>query len=231
MKIIDIFSLMLSLLGVHGIVFSLRLLLPRNIVPLVSTSLKEAMAALENAEAINIPNVSDFRTNLAMYAHLYTHQCLPPLTEPNLHNQFSQMRTESHRSPSFFQQVYLLFLCGCRSEARHVLYKYDCNYVSAGQARFARVLAASPLQHTWQIMHLFLHGIYVHNHQNVLHTVDYVSQVGDVQVLKPTRGDLSEFRPAESDIKLLDPSQISTYIRFVGGGTSRWTRPYICGCA
>jgi hypothetical protein len=112
MKIIDIFSLMLSFLGVYGIVFSLRLLLPRNIVPLVSTSLKEAMAPLEIAEAINIPNVSDFRTNLAMYAHFYSHQCLLPLTEPSLHNQFLQMRTESHRSPSFFQQVYLLFLCG-----------------------------------------------------------------------------------------------------------------------
>jgi hypothetical protein len=112
MKIIDIFSVVLSFLGVYGIVFSLRLLLPRNIVPLVSTSLKEAMAPLEDAEAINIPNVSDFRTNLAMYVHVFIHQCLPLLTERSLHNQFLQMRTESHRSPGFVQQVYLLFLCG-----------------------------------------------------------------------------------------------------------------------
>jgi hypothetical protein len=115
MGFIDIFSLILSLLGIYGIVFSLRLLLPRNIVPLVSTSLKEAMATLEDAEATNTPNMRDFRANLAMYAHVYTHQRspLPPLlTEPSLHNQFLQMRTESHRSPRFFQQLGLLFLCG-----------------------------------------------------------------------------------------------------------------------
>jgi len=95
MRFIDIFSLILSFLGVYGIVFSLRLLLPRNVVPLVSTSLNEAMELLERAEGINIPNVSDYRANLAIF-----------------HNQLLQMRTESHRSPGFFQQLCLLFLCG-----------------------------------------------------------------------------------------------------------------------
>jgi len=77
MRFIDIFSLMLSLLGIYGIAFSLRLLLPRNIVPLVSLSLKEAIGPLEDAEAINIPNVSDYRAILAMYAHVCTHQRPP----------------------------------------------------------------------------------------------------------------------------------------------------------
>jgi len=95
MRFIDILSLILSFLGVYGIASSLRLLLPRNIVPVVSTSLTEVVALLEHAEAINIPNVSDYRANLSI-----------------LHNQLLQMRTESHRSPGFCQQFCLLFLCG-----------------------------------------------------------------------------------------------------------------------
>ena len=75
MRFIDIFSLILSFLGAYGIVYSLRLLLPRNIVPLVSTSLNETMSLLEHAEAINIPNMSDNRANLAMYAR----DCTPNL--------------------------------------------------------------------------------------------------------------------------------------------------------
>lgn len=68
---VDIFSLVLSLLGLYGIVFSLRLLLPRNVVPLVSTSLNEAITLLENAEATNTPNVSDYRVDLAMYVMVH----------------------------------------------------------------------------------------------------------------------------------------------------------------
>jgi hypothetical protein len=67
MAFIDILSLILS----FGIIFSLRFLFPRNIVPLVSTSFEETVALLERAEAINIPHVSEYRTNLAMYACLY----------------------------------------------------------------------------------------------------------------------------------------------------------------
>jgi hypothetical protein len=78
MRFIDVLSLILSFLGVYGIVFSLRLLLPRNIVPLVSTSLTEVVALLEDAEAINIPNVSDYRANLAMCVYV----CLYPSTSP-----------------------------------------------------------------------------------------------------------------------------------------------------
>ena len=67
MAFIDILSLILS----FGIIFSLRFLFPRNIVPLVSTSFEEALSLLERAEAISIPCVSEYRTNLAMYACLY----------------------------------------------------------------------------------------------------------------------------------------------------------------
>lgn len=105
----DVFSLVLSVLGVYGIVYSLRLFLPRNVVPLVLTSLDEAVALLEHAG--NIPNVNHYRTSLAMYVDLYASMS-PSLTESSLRNQFIQMRTESHRSPMFWQQLYLLFLCG-----------------------------------------------------------------------------------------------------------------------
>jgi hypothetical protein len=108
MAFIDILSLILSC----GIVFSLRVIFPRNIVPLVSTSFEEAMTLLERAEAINIPYVSEYRANLAMYACLYPLAVSLQLTQPSLHPQFLRMRTESHRSPGFFQQFYLLFLCG-----------------------------------------------------------------------------------------------------------------------
>jgi hypothetical protein len=67
MVFIDILSLILS----FGIVFSLRFLFPRNIVPLVSTSFEDAVTVLQRAEAINIPYVSEYRANLAMYACLY----------------------------------------------------------------------------------------------------------------------------------------------------------------
>ena len=73
MQFIDIINLVLSFPGVYGIVLSIRLLLPRNIVPLIPKLLDEAMVLLEKAEAINIPNVSDYRADLAMYANVTSH--------------------------------------------------------------------------------------------------------------------------------------------------------------
>jgi hypothetical protein len=81
----DILSLVLAFLGIYGIVFSLRLLLARNIVPTVSTLLNETMAFLEHAEAIRIPDASDYRASLAMYARIWTHSVPPPTdrTQPS----------------------------------------------------------------------------------------------------------------------------------------------------
>lgn len=72
MMFLDVFNLILSLLGLYAIVFSLRLLLPRNTVPLVLTTLNEAMALLERDEAIYIPNLSAYRANLATCVHTLT---------------------------------------------------------------------------------------------------------------------------------------------------------------
>ncbi|KAI0000976.1 hypothetical protein BJV77DRAFT_1155463 [Russula vinacea] len=95
MDFITILSLILSFLGVYGIFYSLRLLLPRNVVPIVSTSLDELKTLLEHAEAINILNVNEYRASLAI-----------------LRNEFLQLRTESHHSPGIFQQLCRLFLFG-----------------------------------------------------------------------------------------------------------------------
>lgn len=73
MAFTDILSLILS----FAVVISLRFLFPRNIVPLVSTSFEEALTLLERAEAINIPYVSEYRANLAMYACLYHYPYIP----------------------------------------------------------------------------------------------------------------------------------------------------------
>jgi hypothetical protein len=67
----DILNLILAFLGVYGLVYALRLFLPRNIVPRVSELLDKTMALFEQAEAIDIPNVSDYRASLAMYVHIY----------------------------------------------------------------------------------------------------------------------------------------------------------------
>lgn len=78
MDFITILSLILSFLGVYGIFYSLRLLLPRNVVPIVSTSLDELKTLLEHAEAINILNVNEYRASLAMYAHVCLYRYFPP---------------------------------------------------------------------------------------------------------------------------------------------------------
>jgi len=96
MRLIDVLSFCLSVLGTYGLVYSLRWALPRNVLPRVSNALDEAETLLDHAEGINaIRNLAEYRTRLAIFGH-----------------QFLQMRTESHRSPGFFQQLRLVFLCG-----------------------------------------------------------------------------------------------------------------------
>jgi len=74
MQILDIASFCLSVIGTYGIVYSLRLLLPRNVVPHVSTALDEAMVLLESAEDTNaLPNTSEYRTTLTMYEDVFAH--------------------------------------------------------------------------------------------------------------------------------------------------------------
>jgi len=74
MQSLDIVSFCLSVIGAYGIVYSLRLLLPRNVIPHVSTTLDEVMILLDRAEDINaVPNTNEYRAILTMYEDVFTH--------------------------------------------------------------------------------------------------------------------------------------------------------------
>lgn len=65
MHCIDVISFFLSLLGVYGLVLKFRFLLPRNVVPLLSTLLNETQQLLDRAEEIGaVPPQSEFRNHI-----------------------------------------------------------------------------------------------------------------------------------------------------------------------
>jgi hypothetical protein len=73
MQLLNITSFCLSVIGTYSIVYSLRLLLPRNVILHVSTALDEAMILLDRAEDINaLPNTNEYRTTLTMYEDVYS---------------------------------------------------------------------------------------------------------------------------------------------------------------
>ena len=68
MLVLDALSLSLSVLGIYGLVFSLRYLIPCYILPLLSARLNETQQLLNHAEAISaIPPESEHRTHLDLY--------------------------------------------------------------------------------------------------------------------------------------------------------------------
>jgi hypothetical protein len=72
MLVIDALSLGLSVLGVYGLVFSLRYLIPCYIAPILSARLNETQQLLSHADAINaIPPESEHRIHLDLYEYLY----------------------------------------------------------------------------------------------------------------------------------------------------------------
>lgn len=65
---LDILSLSLSLLGIYGLVLSLRYLIPYCFIPRLSAHLNEAQELLERAEDMSaIPPQSEHRTYLDLY--------------------------------------------------------------------------------------------------------------------------------------------------------------------
>ncbi|KAF8493201.1 hypothetical protein F5888DRAFT_1908770 [Russula emetica] len=91
MLVTDALSLSLSVLGIYGLVLSLRYLIPCYIVPLLSARLNETQQLLSHAEAINaIPPESEHRTHLDLSA-----------------NQFAAMRLQSNQARRPFQQLRL----------------------------------------------------------------------------------------------------------------------------
>jgi len=89
MRFIDIFTLSLSILGVHDLILYLRFLLPRNLIPRVAAPLTEAQHVLHRAQSTGaIPHASEYVATLA-----------------TLENEFLRIRVESHRSPAIYQQL------------------------------------------------------------------------------------------------------------------------------
>ena len=68
MQITDILSFCISILGLYGLVYYLRFLIPRNVLPYVSTVLTEVEHLLDRAESTGvIPRQSDYRSALTLY--------------------------------------------------------------------------------------------------------------------------------------------------------------------
>jgi len=64
----DILSFCFSILGLYGIVYYLRFLIPRNVLPDVSAVLAEAEHLLDCAESTGaIPRPNDYRSALTLY--------------------------------------------------------------------------------------------------------------------------------------------------------------------
>lgn len=95
MRYTDALGLTLSVLGAYGLVWNLRFLLPRHLIPLVSAQLDEIAATLDHTEADALPTANEYRIDVAI-----------------LRNQLLQLRTASHRSPWFCQQLGLAVLSG-----------------------------------------------------------------------------------------------------------------------
>jgi len=93
-QVIDIIGFGLAVLGAYSAFRYLRYSLPRNFITLAARLLNEMETLLNSAEAVGaIPSASEYRMSFEI-----------------LRNQFLRLRTISHRSPSFLQQLQLAFL-------------------------------------------------------------------------------------------------------------------------
>jgi len=111
MQFTDILSFCFSVLGLYGLVYYLRFLMPRNLLPYVSAALAEAERLLDRAESIGvIPRPNDYRSALTLYEAVVP---LPTATDCHLidqHscvNEFLRIRMESHRAHGILQQLQL----------------------------------------------------------------------------------------------------------------------------
>jgi len=69
----DILSFCFSILSLYGLVFYLRFLIPRNLLPCVSAVLTEAEHLLDRAESLRvIPQPNDHRSALTLYEAVVT---------------------------------------------------------------------------------------------------------------------------------------------------------------
>jgi hypothetical protein len=108
MRFTDILSFCFSILGLYGLLYYLRFLIPRNLIPYVSAVLTEAEHLLDRAESTGvIPRPND-RSALTLYEAVMPLPTDGHLTDRHSYsNQFLRIRMESHRAPGILQQLRL----------------------------------------------------------------------------------------------------------------------------
>src|SRR6266849_4143232 len=109
MQFTDILSFCFSILGLYGLVYYLRFLIPRTVLPHVSAVLTEVEHLLDHAESIGvIPQPNDYRSALTLYEVVVPLSIDRHLTgHYSCASEFSQIRMESHRAPGMLQQLRL----------------------------------------------------------------------------------------------------------------------------
>jgi hypothetical protein len=140
MRFTDILSFCFSILGLYGLVYYLRFLIPRNLLPYVSALLTEAIHSLDRAESTAvIPRPNDYRSALTLYEAVVPLSMGGHLTNPHSYsNQFLRIRMESHRAPGILRQLRLavwygltcrLYTLSLRVEAIKIEIEVCCNAV------------------------------------------------------------------------------------------------------
>jgi hypothetical protein len=118
MQFTDILSFCFSILGLYGLVYYLRFLIPRNVLPYVSAVLTDAERLLGRAESTGvIPQPNDYRSALTWYEAIMPLPTARHLTgQRSCASEFLQIRMESHRAPKILQQLRLAVQYGitCR---------------------------------------------------------------------------------------------------------------------
>lgn len=105
----DVLNFLLSILGIYGLLYYLRLLVPRNLLPQVSAALTEAEQLLDRAETTSaIPQPNGYRSALTSYEIVVPLPIDRHLTDQHsCANEFLQIRRECHRAPGLLRQCWL----------------------------------------------------------------------------------------------------------------------------
>ena len=114
MQITDILSFCFSILGLYGLVYYLRFLIPRNLLPYVSAVLAEAEHLLDRAESTGVlPQPNVYRSTLKLYEAIVPLPIDCHLTDQHrCASEFLQIRMESHRAPGILRQLWVAVWCG-----------------------------------------------------------------------------------------------------------------------
>jgi hypothetical protein len=118
MRFTDTLSFCFSILGLYGLVYYLRFLIPRNVLPYVSAVLTETEHLLNSAESAGvIPRPNDYRSAVTLYEAVVPLPTDRRLTDRcSCASEFLQIRMESHRAPGILRQLWLAVWYGltCR---------------------------------------------------------------------------------------------------------------------